>query len=361
MSNLKRSAYSIFILLSCCFLLFPTKLYAYTWDRGKSKKYTEYSLALDSGYNMEFDYQDDERNQTVYFKDETKKLIFSLYKERELSDRFTYISKLNVHRIMSKLDVNVVEGNGTEGGKEESEEKNNNWNQLDSEASEFIDYTTENSTEIEKPEQIPLKDFKANMSFIGVEYEIGLRTLLNKTQSQRISLDAIVGLPPAVHGEGGGSIFHPSFKLGLSYAKTFDFLDMKGNFFELTAATKIHPKIRNKEMFFTAMLGFKVSAKTSLTFAFENNYLYKNSFERYVFTNIYKKVTTRKLSEELKLDLKSHIDSQSLLNEKKIERKIQTRIGYQINNKNELCFDYVYKFGKEKSSQIIKISLVKLL
>jgi hypothetical protein len=72
-------------------------------------------------------------------------------------------------------------------------------------------------------------------------------------------------------------------------------------------------------------------------------------------------VTTRKLSEELKLDLKSHIDSQSLLNEKKIERKIQTRIGYQINNKNELCFDYVYKFGKEKSSQIIKISLVKLL
>jgi hypothetical protein len=261
MSNLKRSAYSIFILLSCYFLLFPTKLYAYTWDRGKSKKYTEYSLALDSGYNMEFDYQDDERNQTVYFKDETKKLIFSLYKERELSDRFTYISKLNVHRIMSKLDVNVVEGNGTEGGKEESEEKNNNWNQLDGEASEFIGYTTENSTETEKPEQIPLKDFKANMSFIGVEYEIGLRTLLHKTQNQRISLDAIVGLPPAVHGEGGGSIFHPSFKLGLSYAKTFDFLDMKGNFLNLRQQPKYILKYGTKRCFSQQCLDSKYQQK----------------------------------------------------------------------------------------------------
>ena len=65
-------------------------------------------------------------------------------------------------------------------------------------------------------------------------------------------------------------------------------------------ASKSNPKVKKKELFFTVILGLKLSKQASLILAFENNHLYKNSFERYVFTNIYKKVTTQNIDEELK-------------------------------------------------------------
>ena len=210
MLDQKRNPLSIFLLVSCWCVLFPAEVFADAFERGKGKKYTDYGLTLDSGYNTAFHYQDDERNQTIFFKDETKKLIFSIYKERGLSDRFTYVSKLSIQRIMSKLDVHVKE--------EQVENNSADFSKLNHEDAQYI----KDTVQTESPEKIPLKDFKANMNFVGIEYELGIRALLHKGQNQSISVDAIVGLPPAAYGEGGASIFQPSLKVGLSYAKTFD-------------------------------------------------------------------------------------------------------------------------------------------
>lgn len=322
------------LLLGSCVLLCPTKLFGYAWERGKGKKYIEYGITFDPGYRTAFHY-DISPNSSIRFEDSTKKLVLSRYYERGLSDRFTLISKVEIQRISSKLHVNV---------KEEVDNK-----------------FTQNITKPYIPKQSHLKDFKANTNFTAIDYEIGIRTLLHKWNNQRVSCDIILGLPAAIQGEGGANVVNPSLKLGVSYAKTFDLFSLKGNFFEVMLANKLNPEIKKKESFITVVLGLKPSEKISLLFGFENNYLYKNSFERHVFTNIYKKIATKNIDEELKEKLKSHIEKHSLLDEKKIERKIQARIAYKIAKNYELCFDYFFRFSKNAKPHIVKFSLVKHL
>ncbi len=221
--------------------------------------------------------------------------------ERGLSNRFTLISKIDIQRISSNLNIHR---------KEEADYVNNN----DPFKNETKSYTM-------RSERIYLKDFKINMNFMAVDYEIGMRTLLHKWDNQRISFDTVLGFPAAIQGEGDYDVANPSLKLEVSYARNFDFYNLKGNFFEMMIASKSNPKVKKKELFFTVILGLKLSKQASLILAFENNHLYKNSFERYVFTNIYKKVTTQNIDEELKEKLKSHIEEHSLFNEKKLKEK----------------------------------------
>ena len=81
-------------------------------------------------------------------------------------------------------------------------------------------------------------------------------------------------------------------------------------------ATKINPDIKNKDLFLTLNLGLRLTDNMLLTLSFENNYLYKNSYERYAFTSIYKRISTKGLDDETKEKLKAHIENHSLLNEK---------------------------------------------
>ena len=327
---------SILSILLCSCVLYPTKLFGYAWERGKGKKYTEYGITLDPGYQTLFHY-DINSDSSIHFTDNSKKLVLSRYDERGLSNRFTLISKVEIQRISSYLHVYA---------------KENANNKLPRNIPK--PYTI-------KSRQIYLQDFKANTNFTAIDYEIGIRTLLYKLHNNHVSFDTMLGLPAAIQGEGGIDVVNPSLKLGISYANNFDFYALKGNFFEMMLASKLNPKIKKKESFLTVVLGLKLSEQTSLTIGFENNYLYKNSFERHVFTNIYKKVGTKIIDEELKEKLKTHIEAHSLLNEKKIERKIQAKIAYKIAKNYELCFDYFYRLGKNASPHIIKFSLVKHL
>ena len=196
---------------------------------------------------------------------------------------------------------------------------------------------------------------------MAVDYEVGIRTLLYKQNNHRVSLDTILGFPAAIQGEGGTDVVDPSLKLGVAYTKTFDLYTLKGNFFEMMIASKLNPGIKKKELFLTIVLGLKPSELTSLTFAFENNKLYKNSFERYTFTNIYKKLATKNISEKSKERLELHIEKHSLFDEERIERKLQGRMAYKVDKSHELCFDYFYRFSKNINPHIIKFSLVKYL
>ena len=314
-------------ILLIIFFFTPSLVFGYAWERGKDKKYNEYSLALDPGYESSFDYNFD-NNRTLHFNDNTKKLILTKYKEQGLSDRFTLISKLDIQRICSDLDIKKVE-------------------------------KSENNSE--EAEVIPFNHYKGKMNFIGVDYEIGLRTLLYKKENHRISVDSILGFPAAIHGEGGTDISNPSLKLGLSYANKFDFKKLKDNYYEIMLAGKMNPQIKHKEFFMTLILGLKLTDEISLLFSLEHNHLYKNSFERYAFTSIYKKISTRGLSEETKEKLKSHIEHHSLLDKKKIENKINTKISYKIDKKYSLALDYSYRFTKNIRPNIIKFSIIRNL
>ena len=94
-------------------LLFtPYFVFGYAWAREKDKKYYEYGLTIDPGYSSSFNYNLD-KNAALYFKDDTKKLILTKYKEQGLSDRFTLLSKLDIQRICSDLIINKEEKNET--------------------------------------------------------------------------------------------------------------------------------------------------------------------------------------------------------------------------------------------------------
>ena len=312
---------SIKILLLISFFT-PSFAFGYAWERGKDKKYNDYSLTFDPGYKSSFDYNFD-NNRTLFFNDDTKKLILTKYKEQGLSDRFTLISKLDIQRICSNLDIRKIE-----------------------------------KSDINPPdaEIIPFNYYKGKMNFIGVDYEIGLRTLLYKKRDHRISIDSILGFPAAIHREGGTDISSPSLKMGLSYANK-----LKENYYEIMFAGKMNPQIKHKEFFMTLILGLKLTDEISLLFSLEHNHLYKNSFERYAFTSIYKKISTKGLSEESKEKLKSHIEHHSLLDKKKIENKINTKISYKLDKKYSLAFDYSYRFAKNIRPHTIKFSIIKNL
>ena len=333
MQCIAKSIFSIFL---CACVLCPTKLFGYAWERGKGKKYTEYGITLDPGYQTLFHY-DINSDSSIHFTDNSKKLVLSRYDERGLSNRFTLISKVAIQRISSYLHVYA---------------KENTNNKLPQNIKKS--YTI-------KPRQIYLQDFKANTNFTAIDYEIGIRTLLYKLHNHRVSFDTILDFPAAIQGEGGADVVNPSLKLGISYAKDFDFYALKGNFFEMMLASKLNPKIKKRESFLTVVLGLKLLEQTSLTIGFENNYLYKNSFERHVFTNIYKKVGTKIIDEELKEKLKTYIEAHSLLDQKKTERKIQAKIAYKIGKNYGLCFDYFYRLGKNARPHVIKFALVKHL
>ncbi|WPX96040.1 hypothetical protein Bandiella_00143 [Candidatus Bandiella woodruffii] len=145
---------------------------------------------------------------------------------------------------------------------------NGNYSQLNKEDVKYI----QSNQQISEDEKILLRNAKVNMNFVGVGYDLGLRTLLYKKANQRASFDVMIGLPPAIQGAGGAHVFHPSLKFGAAYARSFDMGKMKGNFFEVMSAAKLHSKIKNNELFFAAILGLKISDKTSLIFTFENNY-----------------------------------------------------------------------------------------
>ena len=52
-----------------------------------------------------------DNNTALNFKDDTKKLILTKYKEQGLSDRFTLLSKLDIQGICSDLIINKEEKN----------------------------------------------------------------------------------------------------------------------------------------------------------------------------------------------------------------------------------------------------------
>lgn len=312
----------IFNALFIKLVITPCLVFGYAWERGKDKKYYDYGLTFDPGYSSSFNYN--LGNNTLHFKDDTKKLILTKYKEQGLSDRFTLLSKLDIQRICSDLTIN-------------KEEKNEAINAQD----------------------IPLNNFKGKMSFVGIDYEIGIRALLFKKENQRLSIDTILGFPAAIHGEGGTNIANPTFKFGISYTKNFDFKFFKNNFYEVMLATKINPDIKNKDLFFTLNLGLRFTDDILAMLSFENNHLYKNSYERYEFTSIYKKISTKGLTDEQKEKLKSHIEHHSLLNAKKIERKISAKFIYAIDTKYSIAFDYSYRFAKNITPHLIKFSLIK--
>jgi hypothetical protein len=300
-------------------------VFGYAWEREKDKKYYEYGLTIDPGYSSSFNYNLD-KNAALYFKDDTKKLILTKYKEQGLSDRFKLLSKLDIQRICSDLIIN----------KEEKNEAINN-------------------------SSIPLNNFRGKMSFVGVDYEIRIRALLFKKDDQHLSIDSRLGFPAAIHGEGGTDIANPTFKFGISYARNFDFKFLKNNFYEIMLATRVNPNIKNKDLFVTLNLGLRFADDILVMLSFENNHLYKNSYERYEFTSIYKKVSTKGLTDEQKEKLKSHIEHHSLLNAKKIERKINTKFIYTIDDKYSIAFDYAYRFAKNINPHLIKFSLIKYL
>ncbi|WP_236870294.1 hypothetical protein [Candidatus Bandiella numerosa] len=91
------------------------------------------------------------------------------------------------------------------------------------------------------------------------------------------------------------------------------------------------------------------------------SYLYKNSFERYAFTSIYKKISSKNLGDETKEKLKAHIEHHSLLDKKKIENKINTKVSYKLTEKYGVAFDYSYKFTKNTRPHTIKFSIIKNL
>jgi hypothetical protein len=68
----------------------------------------------------------------------------------------------------------------------------------------------------------------------------------------------------------------------------------------------------------TLNLGLKLTDEICLLFSLEHNHLYKNSFERYAFTSIYKKISSKNLGDETKEKLKAHIEHHSLLDKKKV-------------------------------------------
>ena len=322
---MRFSKNSIKVLLLIPFFA-PSFVFGYAWERGKGKQYNEYSLAFDPGYKSSFDYNFD--CSKLHFNDDTKKLVLTKYKEQGLSDRFTLISKLDIQRIYSDLDIK----------KEEKSDANSQCN-----------------------EDIPLNHYKGKMNFIGVDYEIGLRTLLYKKGEHRISVDSILGFPAAINGEGGTNISNPSLKIGLSYANKFDFKKLKENYYEIMFAGRMNPQIKRKEFFMTLNLGLKLTDEICLLFSFEHNQLYKNSFEKYAFASIYKKISTKGLEEEAKEKLKSHIEYHSLLDEKKIENKMGAKISYKLDKKYSLAFDYTYRFAKNIRPYTVKFSIIKNL
>jgi len=323
MRHLKNS---VKILLIISFFS-PALVFGYAWERGKDKKYDEYGLTLDPGYKSSFDYNFDD-NRVLLFNDDTKKLILTKYKEKGLSDRFTLVSKLDIQRIHSDLDVEKIEKS----------------------------HNTPSEAEV-----IPFNHYKGKMNFIGVDYEIGLRTLLYKKGNHRVSVDSILGFPAAIHGEGGTDISNPSLKLGLSYANKFDFKNLKENYYEIMLAGRVNPQIKHKEFFMTLILGLKLTDEICLLFSLEHNHLYKNSFERYAFTSIYKKISSKGLGDETKEKLKAHIEHHSLLDKKKIENKITTKVSYKLTEKYGVAFDYSYKFAKNIRPHTIKFSIIKNL
>ena len=123
----------------------------------------------------------------------------------------------------------------------------------------------------------------------------------------------------------------------------------------------IHSDMTSLYLFVTLNLGLRFADDILVMLSFENNHLYKNSYERYEFTSIYKKVSTKGLTDEQKEKLKSHIEHHSLLNAKKIERKINTKFIYTIDNKYSIAFDYSYRFAKNINPHLIKFSLIKYL
>ena len=179
MLSLKKEILSV---LLCVYVLYPIELFGYAWERGKGKKYIDYSATFDSGYKTSFHYELDS-GDSIHFKDNTRKLILSRYDERGLSNRFTLISKIDIQRISSNLNIHR---------KEEADYVDNN----DPFKNETKSYTM-------RSERIYLKDFKTNMNFMAVDYEIGMRTLLHKGDNQRISFDTVLGFPAAIQGEGG--------------------------------------------------------------------------------------------------------------------------------------------------------------
>jgi hypothetical protein len=126
-------------------------------------------------------------------------------------------------------------------------------------------------------------------------------------------------------------------------------------------AGRVNPQIKHKEFFMTLNLGLKLTDEICLLFSLEHNHLYKNSFERYAFTSIYKKISSKNLGDETKEKLKAHIEHHSLLDKKKIENKVNAKVSYKLTEKYGVAFDYSYKFAKNIRPHTIKFSIIKNL
>ncbi|MFQ3307650.1 MAG: hypothetical protein ACI8ZF_000910 [Candidatus Midichloriaceae bacterium] len=343
MSLLGKRVWLVATIINICFFEMH-HAYGYAWERGKNKKYRDYGIMLDPGYSTEFKYIFD-KYRTLRFKDVSKKLILSKYDEKGLTDRFTLISKLDIQRINANLEIE----------KEEIEEEYSNFDSLDEQTAAFIKNKTRNNKR-----HLPIRSLKAKMNFTGIDYEIGIRTLLYKKDKSRISVDTILSFPSAIQGEGGSSISNPSLLLGMSYGTLFDFKDFKNNFFEVMIATKWNSAGKKNDLYSVATVSTNLSEEVSAAVSIHNNYRYSNSFERFVFTQIYKKYATKNLDEEDKKKLDDFILNHSLISKKKTERKINTKLSYKCNNKYTLAFDYFYQIAKDNvNPHAIKFSLIK--
>jgi hypothetical protein len=354
-------------LLLLCYFVYPAnKVSAYAWERGAKKRYTECSITIDPSYQNKFSYRVDE-NKSLHFYDENKKSVFSYYMEYGASDRLTLVTKLELQRIHSTIDLHKEEGNNVD----ECYRRCTTDLSSDRKDTAYIDlcHACIHNKSMNEP-YIVLENYQRKFTYKTMDLEHGIRRLLyKKNDNTRLSFDLMLHLPIVINGDGDGDgdydTSKTSIKVGFAFAKSFNYRGMQGNFFEVMGAKKYNHSTKKLEQFITASIGLKASEKSSFIFSFENNYLYTHSFERYLLNTIYRKISEDSIKIKnikkdamLKDDLKNVISYNLLRPEKKLDRKIQARFCYKIDEINEVAFDYFYRFGNYNSPHAFKLSVV---
>lgn len=331
MKLLKTISYILCILL---YISIPEKAKSLAWGKRKGEKFTHYAVILEPEYKNDFNYYITD-SEIIKFNKNIKKALFIHDFEYGINDDWSFINRVEFETTQLRLGVN--------------------FDNIDNEDKRDFSLIPESQKQIilanlithSQKKVTPINyNIEIKNNIISSNIEFGLKKNIFNNNGNTISIYTTIAPIPFV----SSSIMKDKIflKLGVSYGRNWNFMNFKNNYLELNASNKTYFNDKKaNEQYLQCNIGIRLNKNITLGFSIENNHLIKTSAENYIIKDTVEKLVRKSH------DTYSDIDMLFPLNQKRKERKLTVKLGYEFNNSKNISFDSTFRLKSNNSRKNI--------
>ncbi len=327
------------MLLFCSFTYYESAN-GYAFQIGRKNFYEEYGVIVNQSYSGSF-YEHIDKG-VVHFANTNKKIIFSSYKEKGISDRVSFITKKEVLNINSKIKIFRIHDANDQGDHQI----------LHYDTQKFIKKDLQSNNK--NPNHLGNKSFEGNINYTIMYSEFGYRFLFWQHNNHFLSGDIFMISKFKTNQNNRDMI--PLLRFGVYYGKKFEYRFLNNSFLEIGFS---HQKsyFHKNELFSSINYGLLLHKRLLAIFTFERNSISQQSPETKRLSNILKKHSG--INHHNKAKIFKKIDDCIFIDKKINERKYGIKLIYNIKGSNYLSLEYTTRMTRYNKLNYIKMSFIR--